>query len=181
MNPLFDHPTHRMLRGILREQEEAVEWGEAAWHAVARAAEAAEGAERFRSHGQSSVEAAGGIFGDDDVESAVPPTPRWDGTPYEIDPAPRRDERFSDIFNATALIDEYYVDEDLPPDERSFALAYKRLREMDVPEWMGPILYAAHDKPWDYHRDLARQLWDETRHAMMGETALVAAQVPFYA
>ena len=51
---------------------------------------------------------------------------------------------------------------------------------MDVPEWMAPIIYAAEHKPWEYHRDLGRQLWDETRHAMMGETALHAAGVPFY-
>jgi hypothetical protein len=33
--------------------------------------------------------------------------------------------------------------------------------------------------PWDRRRELARQLWDETRHAMMGETVLEASGVPF--
>jgi hypothetical protein len=58
---------------------------------------------------------------------------------------------------------------------------YKRLREMDVPEWMGPILSAAGERPWEYHTDLARQLWDETRHAMMGEVVLLDHGVPHYA
>ena len=35
-------------------------------------------------------------------------------------------------------------------------------------------------RPWEYYRELGRQLWDETRHAMMGEVALHAAGVPFY-
>jgi hypothetical protein len=52
---------------------------------------------------------------------------------------------------------------------------------MDVPEWMGPILFAARAAPWERRRDLARQLWDETRHAMMGETVVEAAGVPFHA
>jgi hypothetical protein len=57
---------------------------------------------------------------------------------------------------------------------------HKRLREMDVPEWMAPILFRTRGRPWDYYRELGRQLWDETRHAMMGEVALHAAGVPFY-
>ena len=36
-------------------------------------------------------------------------------------------------------------------------------------------------KPFEYYRDLSRQLWDETRHAMMGEVALYRCGVPFYA
>jgi hypothetical protein len=180
MNPLFDHPTYRVFRIMLREQEEIAEWGERAWQAVAQAEDAMERASGFRDHVRAFVAAAGGILGDAEQPVAGTPEPRWDGAAYAMDPVPRRDSRFTDVFNATALIDEYYADDGLPPDERSFALAYKRLREMDVPEWMAPIIFAAHDKPWEYFRDLGRQLWDETRHAMMGETALVAARVPFY-
>ena len=36
------------------------------------------------------------------------------------------------------------------------------------------------NRPWDYHTDLARQLWDETRHAMMGEVVLLSHGVPHY-
>ena len=97
------------------------------------------------------------------------------------DITPRRDRRFRDRFNTSAKIDRYYSDESRPADERAFALAYKRLREMDVPEWMGPILAAASDRPWEYHTDLSRQLCDETRHAMMGEVVLHSHGVPHYA
>jgi hypothetical protein len=180
INPLFDHPTYRMLRIILREQEEIAEWGENAWQAVARAEGASERAVRFRDHVAAYLAAAGGIFGEAEPSADRLGPPRWDGGAYAIDPQPRRDGRFTDVFNATARIDEYYADDGVSPDERSLALAYKRLREMDVPEWMAPIIIAAEGKPWEYYRDLGRQLWDETRHAMMGETALVAAQVPFY-
>ncbi|HEX4606884.1 MAG TPA: hypothetical protein VH092_01640, partial [Urbifossiella sp.] len=32
-------------------------------------------------------------------------------------------------------------------------------------------------KPWGYYRDMSRQLWDEARHAMMGEVGFVALGV----
>ncbi len=46
---------------------------------------------------------------------------------------------------------------------------YKRLREIDVPEMMASILAETRGKPWGFYRDMSRQLWDEARHAMMGE------------
>jgi hypothetical protein len=182
MNPLFDHPTRRVLRSILMDEEEMVAWGEQAWRAVAEADGAQDAATAFADHVRAFLGAAQGVLGDDEGEAPEsPPPPRWDGTDVRIDPAPRRDARFRDVFNATALIDDYVADDSRLPDERSLALAYKRLREMDVPEWMAPIIASAVGRPWEYHRDMARQLWDETRHAMMGETAIVAAGVPFYA
>ncbi|MCG8652031.1 MAG: hypothetical protein MI861_19480, partial [Pirellulales bacterium] len=30
------------------------------------------------------------------------------------------------------------------------------------------------EEPWEFHREMARQLWDEARHAMMGEVGFVA-------
>ena len=46
------------------------------------------------------------------------------------------------------------------------------MREIDVPEMMASILAEAEEKPWEYYRDMTRQLWDEARHAMMGENRL---------
>jgi hypothetical protein len=54
---------------------------------------------------------------------------------------------------------------------------YKRLREIDVPEMMASIITQTPDKPWSYYRDMTRQLWDEARHAMMGEVGFVKAGV----
>ncbi len=34
---------------------------------------------------------------------------------------------------------------------------------------MASIIMETTDKPWEYYRDMTRQLWDEARHAMMGE------------
>jgi hypothetical protein len=179
LNPLFDHPTYRMLRTIVREQEEILAWGRAATDALAAAPEPAE---QFCAHIRAYLAAAGGISGlDEPLPDSELPAPRWDGSLYEMDAEPRRDDRFVDPHNISAKIDDYYQDESRPADERTWALAYKRLREMDVPEWIAPIIYKTRDKPWAYYRDLARQLWDEARHAMMGEVSLVSLGIPFYA
>ena len=57
---------------------------------------------------------------------------------------------------------------------------YKRLREIDVPEVMASILTETPGKPWSYYRDMTRQLWDEARHAMMGEVGFVHLGVDWH-
>ncbi len=180
MNPLFDHPTYRLLRGIEREQDEMIAWGEAARAALTDEPGAAARAAAFADHLERYLAAAGGIAGGDAVGASELPAARWDGSDYAMDPEPKRDARFVDRFNCSARIDDIYADESRPADERAYALVHKRLREMDVPEWMAPILFLTRGRPWEYYRELGRQLWDETRHAMMGEVALHAAGVPFY-
>src|SRR4030095_12512357 len=39
---------------------------------------------------------------------------------------------------------------------------------------MASILTETPDKPWAYYQDMTRQLWDEARHAMMGEVGFVS-------
>ena len=182
LNLIFDHPTYRLLRAALGEQEEMLAWGEQAHAALTSTPEAAARAAGFVAHLQRFLAAAGGVSGEDAIdEGAEAPAPRWDGTEYAMDAEVRRDDRFVDLYNASADIGAYFAEEDRPADERAFALAYKRLAEMDVPEWMAPIIFKTREKPWDYYRELGRQLWDETRHAMMGEVASYRCGIPFYA
>jgi hypothetical protein len=54
---------------------------------------------------------------------------------------------------------------------------YKRLREIDVPEMMATIIAQTDGKPWQYYQDMTRQLWDEARHAMMGEIGFVSVGI----
>ncbi|OCT15216.1 hypothetical protein A8709_14030 [Paenibacillus pectinilyticus] len=180
-NPLVDQPTCRALKLILVEEEEMISWGEAAIEALIRTEEDQQAALAWQKHLESFLYAAGGISGDlakpTEWQLAVP---RSDGQPFEMKVEPRRDARFSDSYNSTANFDHYYFDENRPADERTYALLFKRLREMDVPEWMGPIIYKTTGKPWDYYQDLSRQLWDEARHSMMGEVGLYQDAVAFY-
>ena len=60
---------------------------------------------------------------------------------------------------------------DISATERNWFQLYMRLTEMHVPELMALIIYDWDGQPWEFYHDMARQLWDEARHAMMGEVA----------
>jgi hypothetical protein len=113
------------------------------------------------------------------------PPPRATG-PLEPDWFPRRDSRF-ESFNYHFPPHWIYAQHDRPVDERMLALVCKRLLEMDVPEMMAAIVWRAREqalaegkpKPWDYTREMCRQIWDEARHSMMGEAWLASRGIDF--
>jgi hypothetical protein len=114
------------------------------------------------------LSAAGGLHGAD----AVGPEKlerQFSGRAYKYDPVPRRDERFPDPYNMGVNAEVFLYDPKFPPQPKTLMMFYKRLREIDVPEMMASIIAETADKPWGYYRDMTRQLWDEARHAMMGE------------
>jgi len=90
---------------------------------------------------------------------------------------PRRDERFQDLWNQGVNAESFIYNEQLPARPKTLMMLYKRLREIDVPEMMASIIHETKGQPWEYYRDMSRQLWDEARHAMMGEVGFVALGV----
>ncbi|HEY0828604.1 MAG TPA: hypothetical protein VGE40_10945 [Bacilli bacterium] len=179
-NPLVDLPTCRILASVTAEEESMFHWGEQAIAALIHSEEDQLAADRWESHLRSFLLAAGGMPGDlikpDDHQI---PVPRSDGKPYEMDAYPQRDERMTDTYNQF-LPAKIFQDETRSYEERALALICSRVREMDVPEYMSPIIYKTKGKPWEYYSDLGRQLFDEARHAMMGEAGLYKEGIPFY-
>jgi hypothetical protein len=112
--------------------------------------------------------AAGGLHG---VDTAQPKKleRQFSARPYKYDPVPRRDDRFPDPYNMGVNAEVFLYDPKFQPLPKTLMMFYKRLREIDVPEMMASIIAETPDKPWGYYRDMTRQLWDEARHAMMGE------------
>jgi hypothetical protein len=47
-----------------------------------------------------------------------------------------------------------------------------RFSEINVAEGVAIVMYETPDMPWEFYYDLSRHLWDEVRHAMMGEAAI---------
>jgi hypothetical protein len=173
-HPLIDFPTTRALRLSILEEEEAIRWGEKALDALTQDdPEAKRRAGAWRDHLARFLQAAGGIDGEEPVrEGFAPPTPK--AKPFAPDFLPRRDSRFRDSLNFNYRPSIVARDGSRPMDERILALMYKRLHEMDVPEMMAALIAQTPGKPWDYYRDMGRQLWDEARHAMMGEIWFVS-------
>jgi len=179
-NPLIDHPTVRLIKSILSEEDEMQDWGRQAQDALPRNDDDRQRAAAWRDHLAAYLAAAGGVSGRAVRHESSLPQSRADGRPYEPDLRPRRDERFEDVYNTSEPAQEVYTDENREPDERMFALIYKRVREMGVPEYLSGVMARTPGKPWEYYCDLARQVWDEARHALMGEVALYIHGLPFY-
>jgi hypothetical protein len=120
--------------------------------------------------------AAGGLDGTAQ-KSAESVDRQYSQRPYRYDPAPRRDERFQDPYNMGVNAEAMLFDPQVKPLPKTIMLYFKRMREIDVPEMMSSILVETAGKPWEYYRDMTRQLWDEARHAMMGEVGFVSLGV----
>jgi hypothetical protein len=166
-NLLADHPTLRLCRFALLELGDMLKFGAQSIAALVDA-HCRQRVADWLSLLDYCVAAAGGLDG---AETPLPSTIRrqHSAKPYQYDRVPRRDERFPDPYNMGVNAEVFLYDKHFPPEPKTLMMFYKRLREVDVPEMMASIITETTGKPWEYYRDLTRQLWDEARHAMMGE------------
>ena len=170
-NPLADHPSVRLIRFALLEINEMIALGQATNDSLLDADQRAE-TEDWLGLLNNCLANAGGLDGT--AEPAQQPVGRQrSAKPYQYDSVPRRDARFPDPFNMGVNAEAFLYDEQYPPEPKTLMMFYKRLREIDVPEMMSSIIAETPGKPWGYYRDMTRQLWDEARHAMMGEVGFV--------
>ena len=155
-NRLVDHPSYRICRFALIEVDEMLEYG-------------ARCVERLLAQ-------AGNLDGSAPAAAGAPAR-LFSAKPRTFDGVPRRDERFPDPYNMGVHAEAFLYDPKFPPEPKTLMMYYKRLREIDVPEMMASIIAETRGKPWDYYVDMTRQLWDEARHAMMGEVGFVRAGI----
>ncbi|MGH8019504.1 MAG: hypothetical protein ACREIA_14715 [Opitutaceae bacterium] len=174
-NKLVDHPTRRICRFAEIELAEMADYG-------ARCIQSLVTPERrqelggWTEHLGHLLAIAGGL--DRSSAPAAGEVSRmYSGSEYKLDRRPRRDARFPDPYNMGVHAEAFLYDESFPPGPKTLMMYYKRLREIDVPEMMASIIAETTDKPWEYHVDMTRQLWDEARHAMMGEVGFVRAGI----
>ena len=171
-NILADHPTVRILRFALLEIGEMIGYGAEAVKCLA-SDDPPQVMSSWETLLASLLNAAG------DLDGSQPPAacdlkPMHSAKPLAYDKVPARDPRFADPYNMGVHAEEFLYDPQFRARDKTLMMYYKRLREIDVPEMMAPILTETPDKPWGYYRDMTRQLWDEARHAMMGEVGFVA-------
>jgi len=179
-NKMFDHPSYRICRFTLLELEEAQQYGTEAVARLVKAADRA-GLASWLETLDRMLAAAGDLDGtkmkSGGAKSGETVARQFSTTPYRYDPVPQRDERFIDSYNMGVNAEAMLFDGDIPALPKTIMLYFKRMREIDVPEMMSSILTEVTGKPWDYYRDMTRQLWDEARHAMMGEVGFVSIGV----
>ena len=169
-NPLADQPTLRLLKFILLEEEEQVAWGVSALEGLTKSQTSDEQAQllaTWAEHLRLYLLAAGGVEGNLDRPAAADLPPSRATEPFVPVRTPRRDERFTKLWDSRGPRPQA----EAPVTEWNWWNLYVRLTEMHVPELIALIMYDWQGQPWEFYRDLARHLWDEARHSMMGEIA----------
>jgi len=175
INKLFDHPTYRICRLTLLELQDVLQYGTEAIHCLVDGADRAT-LQEWRSALDRILAAAGDLDGKQ-PKSGDQAERHFSANPFRYDPVPKRDERFIDPYNIGVNAEAMLFDSGIGPLPKTIMLYFKRMREIDVPEMMSSILTEVSGKPWDYYRDMTHQLWDEARHAMMGELGFVSLGV----
>jgi hypothetical protein len=171
-NPLTDAPSVRLCRFARLELADMIEFGRKCIACLVDP-ENRELLSETTTRLQQALASAGG------VDASLPrvgdaPARRSSVTPFHFEPVPRRDARFQDLFNQGVNPESFLYNPAYPARSKTLMMLFKRIREIDVPEMMASIIFETKGKPWGYYRDMSRQLWDEARHAMMGEVGFVA-------
>jgi hypothetical protein len=175
-NRLTDAPSVRTIRFARLESADMVDFGRKAIACLVDETKHSEYREWLAFLGEL-LQRSGAIDGVERALNEDKPGRRSSTTAYVYDRVPRRDERFQDVWNQGVNAESFLYNAELPAKAKTLMMLYKRLREIDVPEMMASIITETKGKPWDYYRDMSRQLWDEARHAMMGEVGFVALGV----
>ncbi len=157
--PLADEPTWDLLGRAIADEEEHVRQGQALLESLPADERAA--ARAYEAQVAAACEAVGSLA--DPATAAAREAPgSFEG--QGVRPAPpvaARDARFR--FAERAM-------ERPPADDRELAMVMAHRdadNEMHAAELLGRSLYEHPELPWEYHVDIARQLWDEVRHAVL--------------
>src|SRR5262245_33431448 len=174
-NPLTDAPSVRLIRFARLELADMIAFGKKSIACLVDD-KARQGMSEWLQLLDDCLVAAGGMDGVSPA-SGKAVNRQHSAKPYQYDPMPKRDERFVDLYNQGVNAESFIYNPDFPPQPKTLMMLYKRLREIDVPEMMASIIYQTKGKPWGYYRAMSRQLWDEARHAMMGEVGFISCGV----
>ena len=170
---LVDLPTIRLLRQIRPDLVEINVWGEAVVQAYMDGGWPEQALVDWGKHIESMLHYCGGIPGE--LHECERPRLRQDvEPPFQRKISCARDERFT-TFHHTR---DYRHADQLNSNERG---EYERERlelirvqrdEIDAIETFANVLYDLPSAPFDLQFDLARFIWDEARHAEMGQQSL---------
>lgn len=171
-NKIFDYETYRTCRFALLEMQDVQQYGTAAIQCLV-----SQEKRKSLASWLALLDRLFRIAGD--LDGTAPPTEEkcersFSAVERRFESAPRRDERFKDPFNMGVNAEAMLFDPEVAALPKTLMLYFKRLREIDVPEVISSILVETSGKPWEYFREMSRQLWDEARHAMMGEIGFVS-------
>ena len=169
-NSLVDQPTVRLIRHVLLDLEDHLDFGRRALLVLASEHEAE--VEAWRQHLQAYLDAAGGIDGSlPERPSFELPAPRNTGE-FEVPREFARDGRFTTVI---PKLNPYTEDS---THEQLLSKMWVRSQEMTAAELCASVLYEWDGLPYEGCLDLARHCWDEVRHSLFGQAALEGEGIP---
>jgi hypothetical protein len=175
---LVDLPTIRLLRQIKPDLVEISAWGEAVVRAYVDGGWQEQDLIDWGKHVEAVLHYCGGVFGD--LHDCARPLLRQDvEPPFQRKINCARDERFTTFHHTRDYrhADELNHHETGEYERERLELIRVQRDEIDAIETFANVLYDLPSAPFDLQFDLARFIWDEARHAEMGQQSL--AQLGF--
>ena len=162
-NGLADHPSIRLLKIIIAEEEQTLEILQAAYDDLVDTPEKEARATAWADVLQRLLHAAGGIDETGEIDPATL-RPQRSTAPFVIPREARRDDTYHRIWDFVHV-------ENMQVAERFAQMVATRLSEITAAEGLVFVLCEVEDQPWAFYLDIARHLWDEIRHTLFGEAA----------
>jgi rubrerythrin len=159
---LLDGPTSVKLRPIVAAEKEHLAWAERTLPILLGEARQRQVAADWQSHLWSAWRAIGGVS---------ERSPQADQPVYRDASAPRPETAFParDGRHRLVSVQDYAVASmgDTPNEVVRHLLYQNTYGEMEAEDLLGQLLAHTPELPWQMRLDLARQMWDEARHAEM--------------
>jgi len=165
-DPLDDSPSHRAMRGIVRELREELQEFETLWAQFP--ADEREQTLDWENWLRDALTAAGGIFGKDTGAPLLVRPGFSDRAGYQIAMMPKRDPHWQ------RAVSQVPPRPPRTPQEQQIWVAIDHVNELWACELPAALMWHYENLPWAIYRDTARWAYDEMRHSMMGERRLQA-------
>jgi hypothetical protein len=177
-----DAPTIRMIRQILPDYDDMIAWGKGAIQAYIDGGYSEAALHKWQYHIEKLLRSFGGVTG----TAQKQPRPEKlisEGKPaFERSFIATRDPRF-DTFEHTYEYQIADASESHGKSQPEYVSEFDKTRlnlvrsqrdELDAIETFCNVLYEIRDVPFGFDYDIARIIWDETRHTELGHKAMEA-------
>ena len=169
-----DAPTIRVIKQILPDYDDMIAWGRGAIEAYIQGGYSEADLKEWQYHIEKLLRSFGGITGTL-TKFVRPEKLRSEGKPtFERSFIATRDPRFG-TFEHTyeyQVADDGTLEYENDFDKMRLNLVRTQRDELDAIETFGNVLYEIRDVPFGFDYDLARIIWDETRHTELGHKAM---------
>jgi len=172
---IVDQPTVRILRSIVNDLDEQLAWGREAIAELVDGPGKREEVAEFQEKIAWFLAGAGRVTGDAATAQPVAQR-RWRSlASFTLPERAVRDRRFPGTIHYHFGAPDHQTDESrtvlLHDRVNHIDLMRIRQEEMCIAEILGAVIWARQDQPWEFTADIARHLWDEMRHSLMGQAA----------